>query len=407
MVSQDVLKMAEECVLCAPPRKLFDVLSEVRVLIGDDPLFFQTIPRICLEYHQRCGSLITLDWTAVELQYRAEFNASMCFVATQRNHLLSWALQSLGTAAAANDEDVWEELNAAEELEATLAEFFTCLPCQDLVSIMDTNAAGTDLLDNLLDDEGISGAEDLNHLFFDIKRRVYVEIDPLEGCCLRVFSFASSTFVTEVPPVIQRLEAFPTHEVMSSLSAKLVEAVQNVLHKQHQRTQQLMVSAARKPLLPQTAGHSPQRDDDVFESDFIVSTDESNDAGIHFTLLSDWESKRNAWTASVRTHLYLFRASSGTIDLSGESILRIFAGPLPSSSFHHREKLLMHPISIPCESQHDDEVSVCSSVEEAIKRHLNELSGRLRHRLSERCDDGKPPRFSSSNSGYLLFRPPL
>lgn len=197
-------------ILEAPPEKLSSVLGNIRRILEDDELFLDLIPPLCLEYYLKHSSIFLLPIkpelvSALDLvpSISEELGASsssppaMPIVISEENHLVSFVRRASAcigrTSRDFDDINVWDEIGEEDDLIDSMEEYLAHIPAYELQG--DTSRSSTlslleedkeDFFDRFCQHVGI---ESIHNVFFYPHLHLYVEIDPIEGGCIRALPF--------------------------------------------------------------------------------------------------------------------------------------------------------------------------------------------------------------------------
>lgn len=220
-VSEDLRSGVEEFIFAAPSQKIFLVLCRLREVIEDDDAFFELVYPVCLSFYLersamqplrrehwlQCIEGLSLPSPPPAVDRREKMTTffpfsqeKIPFLASRENHLATWLHRAGSSEGSEPNLCVWEEETEAERRLADVTSYLSGLPCVELAS--DTAGGGED---NFLNEFilPIGGVENINHIFFDLCLRLYVEVDPVECICLRAFPFSCSS---DTPEVLLALE---------------------------------------------------------------------------------------------------------------------------------------------------------------------------------------------------------
>ncbi|EKF38560.1 hypothetical protein MOQ_001233 [Trypanosoma cruzi marinkellei] len=228
----DPADILRQFILAAPPGELTSVLKALRVLTGDDRLFFEVVPRLCMEHHMRHLTPFTLAAPYVKRhESKVRFvdpqscanvaGSHVSFLAGRHNHLgtrikrFARIRRLQARDVAAGVEEYFRQQRST--IIPTSAEFKQGV-CQSVELDDSTGGASAsgqsqtpkqqqqqELFDPFSDILPSEGFDELNHVFFDVALQLYIEVDPVAQMCVRVIPFTSAVAPT-MPEVLREIE---------------------------------------------------------------------------------------------------------------------------------------------------------------------------------------------------------
>ncbi len=163
-------------ILNAPAGELRDVLKPLRVLTGDDDVFYKVVSDCCLDYHLRHQSCFQVKDVAVP---GGEPLPSVVLMTSKANHLLTRLKQVAKVSSK-------KYANLTGDLEASVSAYLASGADALGAAIV---ALGPDGRPLTQDDDVETQFEDLSRVFFDFNATIYFEIDPVESRVIRTLSF--------------------------------------------------------------------------------------------------------------------------------------------------------------------------------------------------------------------------
>ncbi|RNF20495.1 F-actin capping protein [Trypanosoma conorhini] len=227
----DPVDILRHFVLAAPPGELKGVVKALRVVTGDDHLFFEVIPRLCMEHHMRHLTPFTMPAACAKRhESKVRFvepnrpatvaSGHVSFLAGRQNHL-GTRIRCFAKMRRLHASNV-----AGDVEEYFRQQHFTSIPssdrasqksCQDTeLDVCESGASGSrqpqtiqrqeeEPFDPFADIVPSGGFGKLEHVFFDMALQMYIEVDPVEQLCLRVIPF-TSTVAPTMPEVLRVTE---------------------------------------------------------------------------------------------------------------------------------------------------------------------------------------------------------
>eukprot|EP00796_Vickermania_ingenoplastis_P004298 gene4298-3114_t len=394
-VPSDLIESLTGCILGAPPCKLLDVLQLLRGVVEDDDVFFEVVPPICLEYHLQKSSIFcwnqdqdALRGTTAEVLGSGEpASAALAtpLLLAEANRLVSWIPRG-GPAAGAEAEEatVWDQLSAEEGQLESLIDYFMELPCMELGMDNTSDPEEKSIFDQLAAPTGVNN---IHHVFFDVARRLYVEVDPVECCCLRLFPFPLGD--RRRPPAALRVEALCSAPPLSpspstpfgAFSAALSSRLHPLLDAHRQRAAASALHERRRPLLPQLE-QPPLETAERFTAVGEVMYSPDSPTRLLLVARMEWERPARGWTGEWQTSVPMEVEPPGPagdagmlLVVSGCSTARRFhEDPGFGRSLHHQRRLPLPPRSF--SGLPGDPEGVAAAVAAMIEAHWLRL-GRL------------------------------
>ncbi|ESS64807.1 hypothetical protein TCDM_07000 [Trypanosoma cruzi Dm28c] len=230
----DPADILRQFILAAPPGELTSVLKALRVLTDDDRLFFEVVPRLCMEHHMRHLTPFTLaapyakrhesKVRFVDPQSCANVAGShVSFLAGRQNHLVTSIkrfakirrLQSREVTAGVEEYFLQQRstiiptsanfkqgIYQSVELDDSTGE---ASPSGQSQAPQRQQQQQHELFDPFADILPSEGFDELNHVFFDVALQLYIEVDPVAQLCVRVIPFTSAVAPT-MPEVLREIE---------------------------------------------------------------------------------------------------------------------------------------------------------------------------------------------------------